>query len=849
MERLASKPRRKSQVFVQIPPSPYTSSKSAGANPPVQQVNTPLKAVAMNVDHVQTISLSPSSNKLKRKSMGAPDTDHQEEGAARPVKKPKTNVRTPADGQAEKTGEIGEDNTKFQSQEDIVRCHQCTRQFGPAGVIQCTSLRSNDRRCVLRYCKACLRNRYQEDIETLRTITADGTSAEARGNYAKDATYFFRCPRCSDQCNCRVCRKAKGLPATGDLNLQARKSAKAHASQDGVSTKQDGPSVQPTAKPDMSVDIPSSSAVPNKKGAKSGAARPKPHASKPKPHVLIPPSPHAKVNMVIGGEITAAEKTKHRQRRPKAEAAPKAIPKPVWTRLSTALSYDDALQRFNIRECLLRFAHLTEIARGHLEEFEELGSSTFQSSSSDDGEHPNGPLLVGWVPESSLKATLIGLLTLLSKAIDMKADKSVLTRTIQGIKASGASLTKMWAALSSLRDNSSLALPDPLPPVITATRQSTRRGSLAHDPSGSSFAIHHTAQLVPVVSALIEHTLQTKAVHEDFDRAVSQEKDLVRAARELTAEENARWKSSQDIKDATRADRNAARADHKAALSAIEHALSVAMAECIPRLAPLGRDADGRVYYALTPGMIEREDTVNLLEDDKRDIRLGKRRGVADESQRQRMRHWSWFIAVWGRKPEGAEVSKLSHDDNDLEEEEEADEDEDAQGWWGFWQPEEVAKLSEWLAMKHGIDLEAKRGSKEPEDTAAVPVTQINKRHSGSSTGGSSHAGPSRCGPRTFASLNKDTEDEDELHGPISISSDSDDGEAQTFEIAPPKKHEIRRLAKGLKEYADLLEWRVTRMSKETKDGGEKEEKVGTSNKGKGVYRTDEISTQTFYGK
>ncbi|KAH9859078.1 hypothetical protein C2E23DRAFT_716870 [Lenzites betulinus] len=859
MDRPSSAFRRKSQVFVEIPPSPFTPARSGGANPRVQQVNTPLKAVAMNVDHVE-ISSSPS-NKLKRKPMGAPHTDHPGEGAARPAKKPKSDVRTAADAGGPKNTGVT-DGMRAGLQEETVRCHQCTRQFDPTGVIQCTSLRPNGRRCVLRYCKACLRNRYQENIEDLKASTAEGVSPEARAKHATHVSYFFTCPRCSDKCNCRVCRKAKGLPATGDLNLQARKSAKVHASQDLVPNQQDGARVQPASELEVSVPIPSSSAVPVKKGAKVRAARSKPHASKPKPHVLVPPSPHVKVKTASGGEGAATNQPKRRVSRPKAEAAPKPVPKPVWTRLSSALSHDGALQRLNIREYLLRFAHLTDIARGHLEEFEELGSTTLRSSDSDHRGHVDGSLLVGWVPEPSLKATLIGLLTLLSKDAGMEESTAALTKAIQSIRTSGASLNKMWAALASLRNESSLALPDPLPPVTTATRQSTRSAAVAQDPSGSSIPILYTAQLVPVVGALVEYTLQTKAVREDFERAASQEKDLVRAARELTAEENARWKSSMDTKETTRADRNAARADHKAALSAIEHAQRVAAAECIPRFAPLGRDADGRVYYALTPGIIEREAAVNFLEGDKGNVRLGKRRGVADEAQRKRMRQWSWFVAVWGLKPEGAEVAKLSHDDDDAEDEGEADED--AEGWWGFWQPEEVAKLSEWLAMKHGVDMEAKRTSKEPEDSVAipvVPVTESDKRRSRpsvtSSAGDSSLAGPSRSGPRTFASMNKDTEDEDELARSATLGSDSDDKDARPYEgIVPPKKHEIRMLAKGLQEYAELLEWRIKRASKDSaKDGAEKEEKekpeekAGKSAKGKGVQRTDAISTQTFYGK
>lgn len=60
---------------------------------------------------------------------------------------------------------------------------------------------------------------------------------------------------------------------------------------------------------------------------------------------------------------------------------------------------------------------------------------------------------------------------------------------------------------------------------------------------------------------------------------------------------------------------------------------------------------------------------------------------------------------------------------------------------------------------------------------------------------------------------------------------------------AAPTKRDLRALAKGLKEYADLLEWRIRRASREVKDGGDAAEK---SDKGK---KTAAIPTQSFYGK
>ncbi|EIW63569.1 uncharacterized protein TRAVEDRAFT_62998 [Trametes versicolor FP-101664 SS1] len=818
----------------------------------------------MNVDHPEPSSSSPTSNKLKRKSMGAPQTDHEGEGDARPPhsKKLKTDARSKTNGAADpagKSGKGGKTEKKSDGQENTVRCHQCTRQSEPAAVIECTYLRPTGQRCVLKYCKACMHNRYEKDIGTLKASGAANATTEGRSGHAGGLDYIYRCPRCSDSCNCRFCRKAKGLPAIGKAAKAS--TAPGNAPENGVD-----PVAASSAK---------ASAGPPKKKVRATtktteAARPKPHASKPKPHVLIPPSPHIK-KAKTGEQTGAVEPPKRRAGRPKREPVPKAISKPVWTHLPTPLTHDGALQRLNIREFLLRFGHLADIARGHLEELEELGSNVYGSSDADDDDATS---LVGWISEPALKAILVGLLALLSKDPD-STDASAYTKAIQTIKSSGASLNKMWAALASLREKTSLALPDPLPPAASTQRHSTRSGLQAQDPSSSCVVVLSTSQLVPVVDELLEHALQTKAVRDDFERAVTQEKDLVRAARELTAEENARWKIVLDAKDISVADRKIARTAHKAALTDIEHAQRVAATECVPRFGPLGRDAEGRVYYTLTPGVVEREAAVNLLEGEKGDVRFGRRRGVADEAQRKRMRHWSWLLAVYGRKPEGAAVAKRVRDEDDEGGDDNAtDGDEDAEGWWAFWEPEEVAKLSEWLAMKHGIDLEAKRASKEPEDAvAAVPPAATEGEGAGasapdaveakrrarasaaSSVEDASFAGPSRRGVRTFASLNNDSEDED---GGVGVggganSTDDEDADIQMHDamygVPAPTKRDLRVLAKGLKEYADLLDWRIRRASKESKEVKDGAEKADKADKGKAVQRTDAIPTQSFYGK
>ncbi|KAL7281447.1 hypothetical protein ACG7TL_004760 [Trametes sanguinea] len=674
MDKPASAQRRKSQVYVQIPPSPLVPPKSIGAgNTRVPQDNTPLKAVAMNVDYAEPSASSPTSTPQKRKSMDAPQAGQETSADHAPpkAKKAKTNIHT------ERTNNTG----------------------GVAAL----------------------------DVKTNATAV---------------------------------------------------------------------------------------------------------YAAKQK--VFLQPARHS------GPPSIEQEKTKRRAGRPKREIVSKPVPKPVWTPLPTPLSYEGARERIHIREFLLRFSHLTEIARGHLEELEEVGSSTFGDSRVEEEESRSTKASVTtWISESALKGILVGLLTLLSKDPELEDHVQALTKAIHSIKSAGVNLNKMSTTLVTLRENSSIGLPEPLP-FASTVRHSRRSGN--HAQESTQRTVFSTAQLVPAVSALIDQVLQTKAVREDFERAVSQEKDLVRAARELTAEENKGWKTALATKHFTPDSRRAARIAHKEALAAIEHAHKVAMSECVPRFAPLGRDADGRVYFALTPGMIEREAAVDLLEGGKGEVRWGKRRGVADDAQRKRMRLWSWHLAVWGRKPEGAQVAKLAQDDGGASEDEE-DGDRDAECWWGFWQPEEVAKLSQWLAAKHNIDIEAKRapsasdegGVVDPCSPAMMPGAKFQGRSSkaSSATDTSHEASTSRF--RSFASLNREfSDDEDELYMRV-------DGVGEPV----PTRQDLVGLVRSLADYADLLDWRIRHASKETKDASTQKMKT---EKGKSVEVGQAIPTQSFYG-
>lgn len=209
---------------------------------------------------------------------------------------------------------------------------------------------------------------------------------------------------------------------------------------------------------------------------------------------------------------------------------------------------------------------------------------------------------------------------------------------------------------------------------------------------------------------------------------------------------------------------------HNMALDDLKNTLKIAVSNSAPRFGPLGRDADGRVYWALSPGLAERDDALKILlsvkdlaDRNSRKSTKGKRRGRGSEERRQK-REWAWFVAVWGRKPAvepGVVGKKQGNDDDDDDDET----DEDEEGWWGFWQPEEIKRLASWV-----------KGRETPKVA--------------SSTAGSSREG----------------------------SEDASNSSA----LGPPTGAKQKNLALALEEYATLLEWRIRKESVDEESGGER---------------------------
>ncbi len=162
----------------------------------------------------------------------------------------------------------------------------------------------------------------------------------------------------------------------------------------------------------------------------------------------------------------------------------------------------------------------------------------------------------------------------------------------------------------------------------------------------------------------------------------------------------------------------AARAEYNRSLSALEQAQRVALHAHAPRFAPLGIDHEGRTYFALTPGVAERDAAAALLAGDTSKGGKAHGRVIVSADERRALRRWGWFVAVWGQKPADGLVPASEEDDDDGDEEESDDDDATVvERWWGLWQAGEIRKLADWVAIKNGF-----AGGEQPiaEDEAGV---------------------------------------------------------------------------------------------------------------------------------
>ena len=334
-----------------------------------------------------------------------------------------------------------------------------------------------------------------------------------------------------------------------------------------------------------------------------------------------------------------------------------------------ALNREQVETRIHIREFILRFASALQIASSNVDELEELAGPSLGTLG--EWEDQEDFELVGWVSEGCLKAMVLGLLDVIAGAVQASGTREqlqTLKEAIKSIRLGGPNLTRIWSTLRSLRDTLgqvgnlfAFELSDPLPPPTTMVFRSTRSGQQG----AADIHISSSAQLVYVVFDLLEIALCSPAIRDAIEAGVTDEKDLGKEVKDALLRENAQWKAIKDVKKA-KDDVKMNRERHKQMLQDVEYAHRIATRRCIPRFTSLGQDAEGRVYYILSPGAAERDSAQQLLVGNDVKVKYGRKRGPVTEEDRKELKRWSWFVLIWGRKPRGALVA--SDEDEDDEE-------------------------------------------------------------------------------------------------------------------------------------------------------------------------------------
>ncbi|KAH8107736.1 hypothetical protein BXZ70DRAFT_912347 [Cristinia sonorae] len=670
-------------------------------------------------------------------------------------------------------------------------CHQCEKKRSNDIRLQCT-LKVNDERCKVKYCKPCLRNRYDSDLDELRAKSGEAMPKSEKAKHISEESYYFECFKCKDTCNCKKCRRKHGLDPLGKLEHK----------------KKPVPAVDPEAKPKKSIKA---------KAPPAGAAE--------------------------AGPSSAPQQPATAKRKPRAKPAskPKPIPQVTWAKLDVSLSVPELEARVLIREFVHRFDGILQVSMSNVEELEELIGDSLGST---DEWEDSAQELVGWVSEGCVKAVIMGLLEVIAgraTALNGVDLSKAIKETIKSIRSSGANLNRIWSALSSLRDGRTkydgglgrtwLKFPDPLPPPATTTYRSTRSGHGAD----SNVIVACSAQMVPVVAFLVQQAIDSPAIREAIDLGITDVKDITQESKVAITKENVRFKEEKETqKNKTKEQVKTAKEAHLQAIRDLELGQKLALSAYAPRFCTLGRDAEGRVYYALTPSASECEAAEKMVTGKgSGKVKLRGKRGGFGEDERKEMKRWSWFLCVHGEKPEdGLKAKREDADEEDGMESDLTDEEEDM--WWGFWDPAEIRKLAEWLKVKHGLDVEV---VEEAEMSNGVPpggpssngrVVSALKPATGTSKGTATR-GPTTMTSSSRSSLKGKSRDISPLSDLSSSSSlsnhsselsaiDSDvemeDGFAQ-YSRPTAGKRELRALVKALTDYADMLQWRIGRVAPE----------------------------------
>ncbi|KAG2148399.1 hypothetical protein BD769DRAFT_1411867 [Suillus cothurnatus] len=711
----------------------------------------------------------------------------------------------------------------------FVYCHQCSKKRDAALAIQCTREDAKyKRRCNTKYCGPCLKNRYGLTLQDI--LSASTVPAAEKKRHVSGEGYFFKCPRCEETCNCVHCRKAKGLQPTGNLTVATRKSGLQSAAELLIQ--------DPTAAGPM---------------AGKSIAEKKSRTNKP----------------ALQCTASAIDSSKSRSTKHISTAAPlpapKPLPKALWTPVRTHLSLQGAEARIYIREFALRFLPLS---RSHHDELEVLSRSRRDF----DEEEEDGDL-EPWVSEGCVKALLIALLGMI------EVDAKILSTTANALHQQ-VFLFKIANTLSTLNTLPSITLPSPTPApehllqnAPTIRTRSTRTSSHTKETGKETDwpEVVRTSQLIPVVSVLVDHASQGKAVRDALEEGckgcerIDEGKEKGEGEGERERRRQCQGKEKEKEKGGTNVQEK--EKDAKGLEDTPTHtltpqtALTIALSSCAQRIIPLGRDSEGRVYWALTPGRGERDFSREYLTSN---IEVGERdEGAKTKSRKPKSRstwtppslserashkRWSWFIAVWGVRPtieertdppldeDCSESDSESESDHDSESDEDDDKSKKSQKtktecprWYAFSEPAEIFKLAEWVERKAGLAPRSSSSKKsKPRPVPALPrAASASTSHAVSSSNTHTSVSTSTVTSSFDSSSNKLSKASKFVASPLadevssskideSESSDKDQSDDDDMDVDSPidfddtpRTPQLQSLVRELRAYAVLLKNRA----------------------------------------
>ncbi|KDQ21762.1 hypothetical protein BOTBODRAFT_168974 [Botryobasidium botryosum FD-172 SS1] len=320
------------------------------------------------------------------------------------------------------------------------------------------------------------------------------------------------------------------------------------------------------------------------------------------------------------------------------------VPEPVWYYIEGEFSREEVEQRIQLREFVLRFEPILEIATTHLQALDEFHV----------------------FPDQTAKAVLTGLLDFLA-ADAPEPQRKTIQGSISQIRSAGMNFGKMHSILQEVCASMSITLPST--PFPSETTRSTRTGT---------FTVCTSKQLIPSLIALINAAEQTPSLKAEVDLGM---KEILPANKENAANvkaETERWAEKRKIlgeakEKLTRGDsadlaawkeqHRKAETEHKLTLNRLQLKHSRKLQSLQPRFSPLGADVDGNVYYALS-------------------YPSKKQLKVPPFEERDSFTRFSWFIFAWGKAGQHGVQGDFR------------------QYWWGFYEVKEIKKLSKWIESR-----------------------------------------------------------------------------------------------------------------------------------------------------